>query len=599
MAYQRFIPGQIPVDQTQMGRDTWLGRLQRGLRSEADFTRTSNTASFTLNLQYFYPCDATSGNIVATLPAAASVYSKKYVVKKIDSSANTITVTASGSDTIDGAGTKVLSKQWDTCTIASDGVSNWYIISAGAAGGGGSSSPLTTKGDIWGYSTVDARIPVGIDGALLGADSSQPLGVKWKTTSTLTAGSLILLGSQVASGATSIDLTSLITSAYDQYVITGMDILSNTGAVTVNCLVSTDNGSTWLGGTNYVYAGWTATSGGTGSGFGSTGAAQWALFGGLDNTASHVLNCELKLYNANSGNFKGLSGVVTGWVSATAWDLVHTDCAVKTTSAINAVRLITSSGTISGTIRVYGVSKTIQQVMINPAQAITATGAFSYTTPVSCTLIKVILQGGGGDTPASTASNGVSAAGNGEYLCFFIPVVANTTYSGVVGAHATASSITINGTTYTAAAGAAGALTAAGGNGGGRLGATGGASGSPGATGVAGTALTIGEMVNYGGNSGGGAAGAANQIGGPGVAFAQYTGGTSAACSVGTRGGGSSSANFFGPGVNGAGGAGAANPGASPATTSYGVGASGASATNTLTAAGANGAQGYVEIIPY
>ena len=45
--------------------------------------------------------------------------------------------------------------------------------------GGGSSSPLTTKGDVWGYDTADARIPVGSDGQVLKADSSEALGVKW------------------------------------------------------------------------------------------------------------------------------------------------------------------------------------------------------------------------------------------------------------------------------------------------------------------------------------------------------------------------------------------------------------------------------------
>lgn len=53
------------------------------------------------------------------------------------------------------------------------GVKSWY---AAAAGG---SSPLTTKGDLYGFSTVNARIPVGADGFLLTADSTQALGLKW------------------------------------------------------------------------------------------------------------------------------------------------------------------------------------------------------------------------------------------------------------------------------------------------------------------------------------------------------------------------------------------------------------------------------------
>lgn len=42
-----------------------------------------------------------------------------------------------------------------------------------------SASPLTTKGDLWGFSGVDARIPVGANGYVLTADSTQALGLKW------------------------------------------------------------------------------------------------------------------------------------------------------------------------------------------------------------------------------------------------------------------------------------------------------------------------------------------------------------------------------------------------------------------------------------
>lgn len=45
--------------------------------------------------------------------------------------------------------------------------------------GGGSSSPLTMKGDVWGYDSADARIPVGTDDYVLTADSAEALGVKW------------------------------------------------------------------------------------------------------------------------------------------------------------------------------------------------------------------------------------------------------------------------------------------------------------------------------------------------------------------------------------------------------------------------------------
>jgi hypothetical protein len=46
---------------------------------------------------------------------------------------------------------------------------------------GGGTSPLSVKGDLYGYNTTDARIPVGADGQVLTADSTQTLGVKWST----------------------------------------------------------------------------------------------------------------------------------------------------------------------------------------------------------------------------------------------------------------------------------------------------------------------------------------------------------------------------------------------------------------------------------
>ena len=53
---------------------------------------------------------------------------------------------------------------------------------SGGMGGGeaGIDPPTTTKGDLSGYDTTFARIPVGVDATVLTADSSVPLGLAWE-----------------------------------------------------------------------------------------------------------------------------------------------------------------------------------------------------------------------------------------------------------------------------------------------------------------------------------------------------------------------------------------------------------------------------------
>lgn len=46
---------------------------------------------------------------------------------------------------------------------------------------GGSASPLTTKGDLYGFTTTNARVAVGTNGQVLSADSTEATGVKWTT----------------------------------------------------------------------------------------------------------------------------------------------------------------------------------------------------------------------------------------------------------------------------------------------------------------------------------------------------------------------------------------------------------------------------------
>ena len=73
--------------------------------------------------------NATAGNVTVTLPSTANNRSlnKQYVFKRMDATANTVTIDGAGAETIDGSATKSLTTQYETITI-SGRTSGWSVI---------------------------------------------------------------------------------------------------------------------------------------------------------------------------------------------------------------------------------------------------------------------------------------------------------------------------------------------------------------------------------------------------------------------------------------------------------------------------------------
>ena len=120
----------LTIDNTVIGGDT---------PAAGTFTTLAITGGFTANLvtktenhtatasDYTILCNSTGGSFTVTLPAAASHTRRIYHIKKIDSSANTITIDGNSSETVDGGTTAIISIQNESLTIQSNG-SNWYIL---------------------------------------------------------------------------------------------------------------------------------------------------------------------------------------------------------------------------------------------------------------------------------------------------------------------------------------------------------------------------------------------------------------------------------------------------------------------------------------
>lgn len=110
-------------------RDGVITRTKLASGAVANETVSTQTASFTAATTVdVYLCDATSGAITVTLPAAggAGASGKVFTFRKINSSTNTVTVDGNASETIDGALTVVLGQQYDSVTMVSDGT-NWQV----------------------------------------------------------------------------------------------------------------------------------------------------------------------------------------------------------------------------------------------------------------------------------------------------------------------------------------------------------------------------------------------------------------------------------------------------------------------------------------
>jgi len=71
--------------------------------------------------------DASSGNKTITLPDASTCSGRQYIIKKIDSSSNSVVITPQAGQTIDGQTSISINTQYAIVRVVSDG-SNWFII---------------------------------------------------------------------------------------------------------------------------------------------------------------------------------------------------------------------------------------------------------------------------------------------------------------------------------------------------------------------------------------------------------------------------------------------------------------------------------------
>ncbi len=192
---------------------------------------------------------------------------------------------------------------------------------------------VTTKGDLQGFSSVAARIPVGSDTQVLTADSSQTLGLKWAAPA---AGHTVVLDTfNRADGA-----VGHASGAGGQL----WDVLSGTWAISSNTLTETGGGAE-----RFIYIGsgpatgkrtltWVLNNKGSGGDGGLVWRA-WPVASSNTPNSALLLNIEVtyKLYTITNGATYTAVTIVSGSAAtpANGDSIVITDDGYEVTVTVN------------------------------------------------------------------------------------------------------------------------------------------------------------------------------------------------------------------------------------------------------------------------
>lgn len=175
----------------------------------------------------------------------------------------------------------------------------------------------------------------------------------------ITAGNLVLIQTQTASGVSSLAFTTGITSTYNNYILISSGYTLASTGVFFNLQLSTNGGSTYIT-TGYltgaVQIAYTASS--WGSNVNATTTLIYVNQTGSTNLQYPML---LNLYNITSGNhYPGSSMTIIGGnlVGSTGQYRISSGSYPTVSTVVNAFKIFPTSGNFTGKFSLYGIKET-------------------------------------------------------------------------------------------------------------------------------------------------------------------------------------------------------------------------------------------------
>ena len=317
---------------------------------------------------------------------------------------------------------------------------------AGNPIGGGTASPLTTKGDLYTYSTTNTRLPIGLNGQALVADSSQSTGMSWQTIGGAGGGSVVGFSFTNANGISGIvgtpTTTPNLTLSLGAITPTSVTASGTISASNFSGSISGTSTGTNTGDQTITLTG-DVTGSGTGS-FATTLSTVGIAKGGTgQTTANAAFNALAPSQAGNSGKLLYTNGTDTSWVAFTGVGSVTsvsgtngvTVSTPTTTPVIGLGAITPTSIAASGTVTGSNISGTASGTntgdqTISLSGDVTGTGTGGITavlanttvTPGTYSLATVVVDSKGRITSAGsgtpqviTLTGDVTGSGTGTF----------------------------------------------------------------------------------------------------------------------------------------------------------------------------------------